>query len=167
MEQKQKQAPRPVSAAARLERAYRRLGTREPCCRACGERRPLVLTGTHPEILCYRCCKLEKGQSVIEHHHPAGQHNSAVTMPVDANVHRLLSDAQEDWPVLTLRNPTKSPLLCTAASLRGLADVQQILVANLLAQLPETLEVLDAVMTARDGPAWWMRTTAGGDRHDS
>lgn len=167
MEQKQRQAPRTVSAAARVERAYRRLGTREPRCRACGERRPLVLTGTHPEIRCYRCRKLEKAQSPIEHHHPAGQHNSTVTMPVDANVHRLLSDAQEDWPVLTLRNPTKSPLLRTAASLRGLADVHQILVANLLAQLPETLESLDALMTAAYGPGWWMRAPAGGDRHES
>jgi len=58
----------------RLEKQYRRLGTREPICVACGESNPLCL----------------------ELHHLAGQKHHGDTGIVCRNCHRKLTDHQHD-----------------------------------------------------------------------
>jgi hypothetical protein len=142
-------------AAARREQALRRLGTRTPRCQVCGEADPIVLTGTTPDILCATCRQQVQGRSGIEQHHVAGRHNDPLTVPVDANDHRRLSDAQRDWPPPTLRNPEQSPLRRAAAALRGFLDWVRLMVDRLLGWIPAFLEGLDDVLQATWGPRWW------------
>jgi len=60
----------------RLERAYQRLGTRNPVCRTCGRHDP-----NHPEI--------------FDLHHIAGKSHEDVFIEC-SNCHRTLSDQQKD-----------------------------------------------------------------------
>lgn len=147
--------------ALRQEATYRRLGTRDPACRTCGETDWRALTGTDPDILCYICDKARRGQAPLEQHHVAGQHNSGVTVPVDANVHRILSDAQRDWPRTTLTNPTQSPLIQAAAALRGFMEWVRTLMDRVLGWIPPFLEQVDHWLTAQHGAEWWTQLPLG------
>ena len=139
----------------RIEQAYRRLGTRNPKCGRCEETAPLMLTGQDPDILCYTCRKEQQGQPPVEQHHVAGRHNDAFTVPTDPNTHRVLSDAQRDWPERTLRNPDQSPLLQAAAAIRGFVDWLLVMVERCVKWIPPFLESLDARLTVEWGPHWW------------
>ena len=141
----------------RQEQHLRRLGTRNPHCTNCGETDPAALTGMSPHILCYRCKAFPAGRSPKEEHHPAGWHNSPVTVPIPANDHRVLSDMQRGWPESTLRNPDGSPLLVAAAMLRGWLDVLQLIIERTVGRIPTFLEVLDQGLRSELGEQWWER----------
>jgi hypothetical protein len=94
------------------------------------------------------------GQSSIEQHHPAGQHNDAFTVPIPANEHAVLSEHQALWPKHTVRNPGQSPLVRIAASLRGWLDIVRRMIAQ-VERIPSALEKLDALLTGWIGPGWW------------
>ena len=84
-------------AEKRLERAYRRLGTRNPICVMCGE--------TNPHVL--------------ERHHVAGRLFNE-TVIICCNCHRKVSDPQKDRHGLETFDPDETLIghyLC------GLADV--------------------------------------------
>ncbi len=143
----------------RLEDARERLGTDEPVCGSshCNETNPLVLTGQFPDILCYECRCSQQGRSPVERHHPDGQHNHPDTIPLLGNDHRLLSDAQRDWPLDTFRNPRHSPLLRASGQVRGFLDLLQLLIDRILGWIPLFLEWLDGVLTDQHGDLWWQR----------
>lgn len=93
-------------AEARLEAAYRRLGTRNPSCVICGE--------THPHSL--------------ERHHLAGQAQHEDMAIVCRNCHRRLSDSQYDRQI----SDTAQPKLETVGHyLMGLADLFAMLAERL------------------------------------
>lgn len=84
-------------AEKRLERAYRRLGTRSPICVMCGEKSPHVL----------------------ERHHIAGRLFNETAI-ICRNCHRKVSDPQKDRHGLETFSPDETVIghyLC------GLADV--------------------------------------------
>lgn len=139
----------------RVEKALRRLGTRNPECNSCGETNPLVLTGHEPDIVCYECKQAASGKSTVEKHHVAGQHNDPTTVPVGANDHRLLSNQQRDWPKETLQNPSGSPLRKAAGALRGFIEWLTLVLDRVLGWIPGFLEQLDEHLTERNGESWW------------
>ncbi len=139
----------------RKETAYERLQTRTPRCQHCRETDPLALLGIHPDIVCYECSCRQAGRSWTEEHHPAGRHNSPVTVIVPGNDHRVLSDMQRDWPEHTLRNPNGSPLLAAAAAIRGWLDVLRLIIERTVGYIPAFLEDLDRRLQATLGDKWW------------
>jgi hypothetical protein len=102
-----------TNAEVRLERAFRRLGTRNPMCACCPENYPHAL----------------------ELHHVAGQTHHDDTVILCRNCHRKLSDAQidrSDWTAPDPRIETIGHYLC------GLADLFR-LIAEALATFGEWL----------------------------
>jgi hypothetical protein len=96
---------------------------------------------------------------MFDDHHPAGRSNSTLTIPIPVNAHRArLSVEQYDWPSGTLRNRNKSPLLASAACVRGFIETVTYLMDELLGWIPPMLEELDQVLTRHLGPKWWYRT---------
>lgn len=126
----------------RKEQAHHRLGSRASGCSVCGEDRPIALLRRGRRILCYECDSEERGRPTRELHHPFGRHNSSTTVLIGGNDHRDLTDRQNDWPTKTLRNPSKSELLASAAKIRGVVETSEVLLDGLRA-VPELLERLD------------------------
>ncbi len=143
-------------ADRRREQAYERLGTRTPKCQSCPETDPIVLTGKHPQSICYRCMAIRDGKKTTENHHIGGQHNDSFTVPIPANDHRRLNDTQNDWPERTLKNSDGSPLVGIAGLLRGWIDVLLLIIKQVLVKLPAALEDLNSCLTQSIGPAWWV-----------
>lgn len=148
----------PIAAFEREARAARRVGEAARCHK-CGEDRPLALIpGSDPPI-CANCQREEIGKSPLDNHHPAGQANHPATTPIPVNDHRAkLSPQQYEWPPGTWKNPLGSPLLAGAAGVRGYCETNDYLVASLLLPKAEMLEALDAFLTKRLGPRWWIGT---------
>jgi hypothetical protein len=139
----------------RREKARRLLGVADPRCARCGESEILVLTGTHPNVLCYECQALDRGRSLVEDHHPAGKSvDPAFTVPVPGNDHRVLSVMQDDWPQATRSDHTGSPLLHAAAYLRGWLDVLRRILDR-LDEIPMLLEDLNGWLATLRGERWW------------
>lgn len=142
----------PIKTDARHARRRRALGPGVRC--ACGEQDPRCLTDTGNGVQCYGCQARNAGRSDAEHHHIAGRHNLATTVPIPNNEHRILSDRQQDWPRGTLRNPDQSPLLQAAAAIRGWLDILILILERAVGWIPGFLEALDAWLCARIGPEW-------------
>lgn len=105
--------------------------------------------------MCYEHLAVAQGCSPIEAHHLAGEHNLPVTARIPGNDHRVLNDSQVDWPLDTLRNPDRSPLLKAAAAVRGWSDVMKLVIDRVVGWIPEYLERLDGWLRLRIGPRWW------------
>jgi hypothetical protein len=74
-------------------------------CR-CGVGNPLVLIPRKRRTICYRCNLKARARSGLEEHHIGGRPSPLHPVPVDANVHRVLSDLQQTtWR----RSPHISP----------------------------------------------------------
>jgi len=148
----------PIRAFQRDATAARRFPENAQC--ACGESRPEALIARSDPVICAACDRKKKGKTPSDKHHPAGDANSPVTVPIPVNDHRAeLSPAQYDWPHQTLRNPNGSPLLAAAASIRGYSDTNSYQVRTLLLTNPEMLEELDSLLTKERGPEWWVGTS--------
>ncbi len=95
----------------------------------------------------------------MDDHHFAGKANSPATIRVPVNDHRArLSVAQSDWPKSTLANPNGSPLLASAACIRGFVDTLLYLNEEGLPWIADMLETLDALQVKQLGPRWWLKT---------
>jgi hypothetical protein len=96
----------------------------------------------------------------MDDHHVAGKASSPLTVSVPVNDHRAdLSVSQYDWPKETRENPDGSPLLAAAASIRGFIDTVVYLVEKGLRWVAELLERLNALLTEKFGPGWWLGTS--------
>jgi hypothetical protein len=127
------------------EKHLRRLQTRDPKCKKCGETNPATLTGIDPNILCYECKATKYGRSSIEADH------------------RILSELQREWPKVTLRNPDSSPLLRAAAMIRGWLDILMLLIQRILGWVPQFLERLNEHLNVTIGEQWWINIGWMGD----
>jgi hypothetical protein len=151
----------PIKAAARRERAQRRLGDDVAC--PCGEKRPAAIIPGRKPAICYGCDARRRGKPTTEAHHIAGRANSAVTLAVPINDHRAeLSLDQYDWAHQTLQNPDGSPLLAMSACVRGFIDATTYLIRKMLGWIPEALEAHDAQLRDERGPQWWLNTPLDG-----
>ena len=102
---------------ARLERAYRRLGTRHPACVACGE------SYAH----------------ALELHHIGEQAHHDDLSIVCRNCHRKLTDAQQDRQTVIAEIPTHETI---GRYLYGLADLFRM-IADALTQFARHLLGMD------------------------
>jgi hypothetical protein len=124
---------RSVRRLKRLEQKFARFGYPHPRCAICGEDRVVML----------------------ERHHLAGAANSAFSVPLCANHHHLLSDAQEDLlPDLRRRDEARSPLLKAAAMADGAAAFFEPFAAQ-QRQWATYFTELDRHLTTKFGPDWW------------
>jgi hypothetical protein len=147
----------PIAAFQRESTSARRIGQGKKC--KCGQDRPQALVSGSDPVACFSCAREASGQSPFDRHHPAGKANHPATIPVWVNDHRaILSDAQYDWPEETWRNPSGSPLLAGAASIRGYFETSEYLMDELLPRNATMLEKLDRVLTKLLGPNWWRGT---------
>jgi hypothetical protein len=154
-----KSTPRdPIASFERESRAARRVGHGSKCY-LCGECRPLALVPGSEPTICASCQRCKIGYSQFDNHHPAGEANDPNTVPIPVNDHRaVLSPLQYEWPPETLENPSGSPVLAGAASMRGYSETDFYLLASLLIPKAEMLETLDKFLLARFGPGWWVGT---------
>ena len=105
---------RPISEQAREKRLGRlaRDGYRDPSCFLCGER----------------------DLRTLELHHLSGKANSSLVMPLCRNCHDVISDGQEAFRSLRLREINRRPLALQAACDIGLS----LLAGSLAACAPDT-----------------------------
>lgn len=144
----------PIGKEQRRSRAQRRVGHGSKC--ECGESRPESLIPCSDPMICAECKRKQKGQSVLDRHHVAGQRNHDLTLPIPANDHRaILSPAQYDWPNKTLENPNGSPLRSAAGCIRGFCDTVVYLLEKLILWIADLLENLDEQLTDRFGDDYW------------
>lgn len=144
----------PIGKAQRRSRAERRIGPGGKC--ACGETRPEALISDSSPMTCAECRRRQKGQSVMDRHHVAGQTNHDLTIPVPVNDHRsFLTEAMYDWPKQTRENPTGSPLLAAAACIRGFSDTVIYLIQELICWIADLLETLHEQLICEFGEEYW------------
>lgn len=108
----------PDTEEARLERAFRRLGTRHPSCVTCGENYPHAL----------------------ELHHIGEQAHHDDLSIVCRNCHRKLTDAQKDRLAVRADNPTDEII---GRYLYGLADLFRMIADTLTQFARELLGLTD------------------------
>ena len=143
----------------KLNRAIRRaikgirLG-KDAECEECGERDILTLQLAGGHILCAECRLTQSGKSGVERHHPPGRRNDPFAVPLPANDHAILSDAQQDWPSETLKNQRRDALHRQAAWLRAIHDTRQHMADSSLPWAIE-LETLATYLTEKLGKRWW------------
>jgi hypothetical protein len=122
--------------------AARRFGPGAKC--ECGESRHEALIPKSEPVICAACDRRKHGRRKTDDHHIVGEANGPLLLRVPVGDHRgCLSEAQNEWPQKTLRNPDGSPLLAKAASIRGAVDTISYLHEKLLIPAAEMLELLD------------------------
>ncbi len=147
----------PNNKERRLERAYERLGTRDPKCKVagCSETDPFALTGTDPNIYCAEHDAISRGVTPVEAQHPPGKRNAGATRPTRRNDHMVWDAAKRDWPEKTLRNPDGNPLRQASACVRTVLDWFREVCERWLGWIPEFLEKLDDKLEETFGRFWW------------
>jgi hypothetical protein len=153
MNQRQSQAD-PFATNRRQAIKTRCAGKHTLC--ACGESRIEALIANTG--ICMRCQRRKEGDNTLDNHHVAGKNNSPVTVPIDVNDHRELSEAQRAWPRKTVENPEGCPLIAAAGSIRGFADYVLYLIDHVLRWIAEMLELLSEYLEEQHGPQWWVNT---------
>jgi len=145
-----------INRAVRRTRTARPLGP-DATCWKCGCADPTMLhrPKNKRKIWCYECASLEDGQSAIEQHHLLGEANDPTTVGVPGNLHRVLSDAQIDWPQEVRYNHTRDPLLWIAGLCLSLRDIARELV-GLLEGIATFLVQLSHALQERLGTMWWV-----------
>ena len=144
-----------IARARRRSISARRVGVGKAC--ECGEDRPFSLRSGSDPMTCVECMRREKGHRTIDFHHADGRANDSTTLPIGANDHADLSEAQRAWPEQTLENPDGSPLLAIAARIRSHSDLVEYLMQKPLLRSAPFVEDLDAILTAQFGRKWWTK----------
>jgi hypothetical protein len=129
-----------INRAGRRSRKVRTLGPNARCWK-CDYTDVTALQWKHGKIWCYECASAEEGRPTVEEHHVLGRTNDPAMVSIPGNLHRALSDAQEDWPKATRYNRDGDQLRRIAAYLRARRDVAawEIEILEPYAQELETL----------------------------
>jgi hypothetical protein len=146
----------PIAAHRREVLAVRRVGPDSKCL--CGESRPhALLPGSNPTI-CAKCDRNRRGWKEDDFHHLFGIANSPVKISTPVNDHRgSLSVSQQNWPRETLENRDASPLLASAAKIRGFIDFILYLMQEHLLPIAQLLERLDTILRRKLGTNYWKK----------
>lgn len=127
---------------------------RGAACVACGFDDPVALQGDPKRPLCYECAARKAGRSPVELHHLLGRRADEGATATPGNMHRVLSDAQLDWPEAVRNNAAADPLLWVAALARFLKDAATFVEAH-AGRVAAWLERCAAALRERYGPRWW------------
>lgn len=146
----------PRAAHRRKVVAARRVGLDKKC--TCGESRPEALIPGEDPAICARCDRKRRRWKTSDHHHIFGIANSPVKVSTPVNDHRAcLSVSQQNWPRETLENSDGSPLLVSAAKIRGFGDFVLYLIQEHLLPAAEILERLDTILKRNLGKKYWKK----------
>jgi len=149
--------PRDPRAAHRREvMAARRVGLDKKC--TCGESRPEALIPGEDPAICAKCDRKRRKWNTSDNHHLFGIANSPGKTSIPVNDHRaFLSVSQQNWPRETLENTDGSPLLASAAKIRGFGDFVLYLIQEHLLPAAELLERFDAILKRKLGKKYWKK----------
>lgn len=150
----------------RANNKLRRLRSRTPRCRQCGEEREAALIRQSSDIICCQCFAIKRRLRGVEEHHVAGRRNDPFTVALPANDHCCATDRQNGWPRSTLRNLNNSPLLKNAAWARGLRDLFLIW-AEYLSQRALFFEQVNLLFEKRFGSDVWERIARSDAKENS
>jgi len=143
----------PIKSGARRAKAQRQVG-RDAVCTQCGEKRSNMLVRRSRPRLCLRCYAVKHRKKDTDGHHLGAEANSPITVEVPIKDHRIVTEAQYEWPPGTQQNPDGSPLIALAGCLRGIADFIGELITAFINRLAETAEDIDAWLRQQHG-LWW------------
>ena len=144
----------PIKSGARRAKSQRRVG-QGAVCTHCGESRAELLIARSRPKLCMQCYSVRRGKKRTETQHLAGKANSSLTVEVPTNEHRMLSEAQYEWPPGILENRDGSPVLKAAAVLAGAADFIEDPIVRCIRNVVEFLHTLDVWLREKHGGPWW------------
>lgn len=151
----------PIGKELRRSNAERRVGPGSKCA-YCGEPRPEALIARSHPMICAECRRKQRGHSTLDGHHPAGEANHKLTIPVPVKDHRaILTPAMYDWPKQTRENPNGAPLLAAAACIRGFCDTVIYLINKLIYWIAEFLEALHEKLVCEYGEHYWLVLNIG------
>lgn len=128
--------------------------TADAKCASCGFEEPAALQGNPKRPVCYECGATKEGRITVEGHHPLGRDVDPGTVSTPGNMHRVLSDAQIDWPPPVRANTGGDPLLWVAALVRFLRDAAAFIEAR-AGRVATWLERCADALRDRYGPEWW------------
>lgn len=137
----------PLAEIVREARRKRYLGPNARC--HCGERNIWALVRRGDWIVCYECLRQTEGRSPNEQHHVIGKHNDDHAAEWPGNSHRILHAYRLAWPMMTQRNPRRSPLLSVAAAIRSELDSRRFQLERV-----SVMEQLDEFLNEKLGPEW-------------
>jgi hypothetical protein len=127
----------PSTAHVRRTVAARRVGENARC--GCGETETFALIDGRKPATCVECDRLKRGKSIMDRHHIAGRNNNPLTISIPANLHRLLSERQYDWPKQMLENSEGNLLIEIAGKSQGFIDLLDCLLDRCLRPIPAAL----------------------------
>ncbi len=76
-------------------------------CRRCGSKNPFALVLKRRPVICYRCRARQRGLSGVELQDLGGRRSPLPRVPIDGNMHRVLTYLQLSWRRLGV--PPRSP----------------------------------------------------------
>jgi hypothetical protein len=97
---------------------------------------------------------VQQGKPTIEAHHPLGAANDSSTVGTLGNLHRGVSDSQQDWPAEVRNNPHRNPLWRVAGIFYSLHDYLQWLV-RASRKIGDMLVQIGHWAEQQGGPQWW------------
>jgi hypothetical protein len=147
-----------IKREARAARRTRRLGPHPAC--ACGWADPVALQRDGETITCYECACARDGRVTVEAHHVWGKANDPTTVGIPGNIHRLLSEAQREWPEQIRYNAARDPLLWIAGGALSQHDCLALTLRFLPAIVRWLISLVDALRD-RHGDRWWEELGVG------
>lgn len=141
-----------LNAAVRATKRARRIPPHARCA-DCHIANAVVLQRSGRQWRCYQCANARRGVSIDEAHHILGKDCSPVTVDINVNLHRILSDEQLAIPEEIKQKDPHNPiawiirLLC---SIRGLCRA----LLDMLTAAIEWLRRLLAALEKEFGEQW-------------
>jgi hypothetical protein len=142
-----------LDAMLREDQRRRRFGE-DARCSACGYPDSEAFQPDGTGALCRDCALLRAGKTALEKHHPLGKANDKETVPMLANIHAAMTEAQRDWPEELQRNVWHDPVLIIAAVVQTITDFAAWIVRR-GRQIVDWLLRLRAWLVKQFGLRWW------------
>ena len=141
-----------LNAAVRAARRTHRIPATAYCAE-CGETDARLLHQRGKAWCCYACDRQALGLGPTEAHHILGKELSPVTIDIEANLHRLLSEEQLNIPEILRGKSPHNPLAWIIRVLCAIRDFGKVIVGFLDGCVQWLVRLLTA-LEQRFGEAW-------------